>query len=179
MRQDDYIDSLVGCNYFSTIDLRSGYWNIPLDVNSRDLTSFTVPDMGKFRFTRLPQGSSVSAAHFSHILTNILSDLRKLPIQTSQGKLACIVDYFDNITASSEDFKLHMVILRKLFERLRQYNLSLNPNKSQFGYKKVEVLGFIVESGKVSMDPNRIKAIQKTGPEAGQYFHVRPPIGFI
>ena len=56
-----------------------------------------------------------------------------------------------------------MIILRKLFEPLRQYNLSLNPSKSQFGYKKVKVLGFIVESGKVSMDPNRIKAIQNIG----------------
>ena len=66
--QDQYLDSFVGSKYFCSLDLRSGYWNIPLHPDSRDWTSFTIPDLGKFRFTRIVQGCSTSAAYFAESL---------------------------------------------------------------------------------------------------------------
>ena len=159
--QGQHLDSFVGSNIFSSIDFRSGYWNIALDVNSRDVTSFSVPDLGKFRFCRLPQGCCVSAQYFAEILNYMLKDIRTLPSNLAKDHAGGLCNYFDDISVFADDFDTHCFLLRRLFTKLRDCNMSLNPSKSKFGYKKLKILGHIVEQGQISLDPTRIEAIKK------------------
>ena len=157
--QDQYLDSFVGSSIFSVMDFRNGYWSIELDEQSRDATSFAVPEMGKFRFCRIPQGCSVSAQYFAHILNYLLADIRKLPDEITKGRPVGLAQYFDDVSIYSSDFSLHLIMLKRFLQRLRDANMSLNPNKSKFGYSKVKVLGYEVQAGQINIDPSRKRAV--------------------
>ena len=67
--------------------------------------------------------------------------------------------YVDDMIAKSKQWKDHVEVLRKLFKRLRKYKLRLNPNKCVFGAKSSKLLGFVVNSKGIEIDPSKIKAI--------------------
>jgi len=135
--QDQHLDFVVGSHIFSSLDFRSGFWNIPLHESSRDLTGFSIPELGKFRLKRLPQGCSVSAELFAAILDHSSRNIRKLPENLAKNHCGGVSNYFDDISVYSDSFETHLVLLRRLFLRLRECNMSVNPSKSKFGYKKL------------------------------------------
>ena len=55
----------------------------------------------------------------------------------------------------------HLDHLQKLFERLKEYKLRLNPNKCTFGVRSGKLLGFIVSNKGIKVDPAKVKAIQE------------------
>ena len=68
--------------------------------------------------------------------------------------------YVDDMIAKSREREGHIANLKKLFERLRKYQLKLNPSKCTFGVTFEKLLGFIVSSCRIEVDPVKIKAIQ-------------------
>ena len=91
----------------------------------------------------------------------MLRDIRKLPENLAKNHCGGVSNYFDDISVYSDSFETHLVLLRRLFLRLRECNMSLNPSKSKFGHKKLKVLGFLVESGTIQLDPARVEAVKK------------------
>ncbi|PIK50078.1 hypothetical protein BSL78_13004 [Apostichopus japonicus] len=71
---DDILPELRNTKIFSTLDLRSGYWNIPLDTSSQTLTTFSTI-YGRFCFTRLPFGLISSQDIFQQDLDGILGGI--------------------------------------------------------------------------------------------------------
>ena len=67
--------------------------------------------------------------------------------------------YVDDIIAKSKTEEEHLVNLRKLFKRLRKYQLRLNPAKCTFGVNSGKLLGFIVSQKGIEVDPEKVKAI--------------------
>ena len=53
-----------------------------------------------------------------------------------------------------------MTNLRKLFERLRKFQLKLNPAKCTFGVRFEKLLGFVVSKKRIEIDPNKVRTIQ-------------------
>lgn len=72
--------------------------------------------------------------------------------------------YVDDMIAKSQKGEDHVTNLRKLFERLRKYQLKLNPAKCTFGVKSGKLLGFIVSERGIEVDPDKIKAIKNLAP---------------
>ena len=68
--------------------------------------------------------------------------------------------YVDDILARSQEEESHPTNLIKLFERLRKYQFKLNPSKCTFKVTSGKLLGFIVSSRGIKVDPSKIKAIQ-------------------
>jgi len=68
--------------------------------------------------------------------------------------------YVDDMIAKSKRGEDHVKVLRKLFERLRKYELQLNPVKCSFGVKSGKLLGFVVSDKGIGVDPDKAKAIQ-------------------
>eukprot|EP00258_Populus_trichocarpa_P032333 XP_024448352.1 uncharacterized protein K02A2.6-like [Populus trichocarpa] len=62
--------------------------------------------------------------------------------------------------AKSKKGQDHVEVLRKLFERLRKYELRLNPAKCSFGVKSGKLLGFVVSDRGIEVDPDKVRAIQ-------------------
>jgi hypothetical protein len=68
--------------------------------------------------------------------------------------------YMDDMIAKSKKGEDHCQNMRKLFERLRKYQLKLNPEKCSFRVKHRKLLGFIVSSQGIEVDIDKVKAIQ-------------------
>ncbi|KAL9376711.1 hypothetical protein Peur_030831 [Populus x canadensis] len=71
--------------------------------------------------------------------------------------------YVDDMIAKSREGENHVQILKKLFERLRKYNLRLNPTRCSFGVKSEKLLE-LVSDKRIKVDPNKVKAIQSMPP---------------
>ena len=72
--------------------------------------------------------------------------------------------YVDDLKAKSQEDESHVENLRKLFKRLRKFQLKLNPTKCTFGATSGKLLGFIVSRKGIEVDPEKIKAIQNLSP---------------
>ena len=84
--------------------------------------------------------------------------------------------YVDDMIAKSKIEEEHLVNLWRLFERLRKYQLRLNPAKRTFGVKSRKLLGFVVCQKGIRVDPEKVKAILEM-PELRTKKHVRGFLG--
>ena len=134
--------------YFSTIDLKSGFHQIPLRESDIEKTAFSVKN-GKFEFTRLPFGLRNASAIFQRALDDILRE--------HIGK-RCYV-YIDDILIFGRTKKEHIENLRIIFRTLEDSNLKVHLDKSEFLKEEIDFLGFNVKEGGFSANPDRLKAI--------------------
>ncbi|PKI72930.1 hypothetical protein CRG98_006630 [Punica granatum] len=100
---------------------------------------------------------------------------RELPAQTAAPTVAASQPspphqgggdevYVDDMIAKSKEGEDHLVNLRRLFERLKQYKLRLNQAKCTFGAKSGKLLGFVVSERGIKVDPDKVKAIRELPP---------------
>ena len=95
-RIDDTIDQLGGAQFFSAMDLISGYWQIDLPEEEQEKCAI-VAQSGLYQPTRMPQGLSIAPATFQRAMDSILSNLKR----------SCVLVYLDDINVFS---KLLMII---------------------------------------------------------------------
>lgn len=145
----EVLDKLGRCNYFTTLDLASGFHQI--EVNPRDIqkTAFSV-DQGKYEFIRMPFGLKNAPSTFQRVMDNVLRDII--------GKV-CLV-YMDDIIVFSTSLQEHIDNLGKVLERLKNYNLKIQLDKSEFLCKEVAFLGHIVTPEGVKPNPDKIDSIK-------------------
>lgn len=149
-RFEDVLDT-IGDNQaqiFSTLDLASGYWQIPLDPETAHKSAF-VTHSGVYQWKRLPFGLVNSPASFQMIMSEALRSLN----------WKCILIYVDDILVLSKSFEEHMQHLDMVFNKLREANLTLKPSKCQFAVKEVQYLGYIITTDGVKTDPGKTKAV--------------------
>jgi hypothetical protein len=144
----DIFDKLSGSRIFTTLDLKSGCWQVRMHESSIAMTAFSTPD-GHYEFTRLPFGLKNAPAEFSRIMFMILGDLQFIEI------------YIDDIIIHSEDMSSHVEHVMEVLKRVKEANLKLNTKKCVWGKKEIEVLGHVISHKKIMMDPKKIKAIQE------------------
>ena len=113
------LDKLRGARYLTTIDLKNGYWQVPLDPASRPITAFTVPGKGLLQFRVMPFGLHSAPATFQRLLDTVLGP----ELEPN------VLVYLDDIIVASATFKEH---LAEVFRRLRKAKLRLNPDKCCF-----------------------------------------------
>lgn len=148
--QSDCLAALGGNCLFSTMDLTSGFFNIPLHEDDKKYTAFTTP-MGLHEYNRMPQGLCNSPASFMRMMIGIFGDM-------NFSKLLCYLDDL-LVFAPSEDEALSR--LRLVFQRLRENNLKLAPKKCHFLQRRVRFLGHVVDGEGVSVDPAKVEVIAK------------------
>ncbi len=117
--QSDCLASLGGNVYFSTMDLTSGFYNIPMHEEDKKYTAFTTP-LGLHEYNRMPQGLCNSPASFMRMMLSIFGDL-------NFTQLLC---YLDDLLVFAATEKEALSRLEVVFQRLRQHNLKLSPKKS-------------------------------------------------
>ena len=149
-RVDDLLDALNGSCMFSTMDLRSGYWQVSVEPSDKEKTAFVTPD-GLWEFCRMPFGVSNGCATFQRAIEIVLSGL-------TYETCLC---YFDDVIIPSSDLQEHCKRLSTVLCRFQQHNLRVKASKCTFGASQVLFLGHVVSAHGVHTDPKKIDAVAK------------------
>ena len=149
-RIEESLDSLCGAVIFTSLDLKSGYWQVELDEDSVPYTAFTVGPLGFYECLRMPFGLTNAPATFQRLMENCLGDLH----------LNWCIIYLDDIINYSKTPEEHVERLEAVFQKLSAAGLKLKPSKCEFFKSQITYLGHIVSSEGIATDPKKIKAIQ-------------------
>jgi len=145
---DTCLDTLNGCELFSTCDLRWGYWQTEIDERDRDKTAF-VTRKGQWRFKVLSFGLANAPSQFAQFMELVMSGLTYD---------VCLV-YLDDILIFSKTFDKHLDRLATVFDRLDRYALKLKPSKCSLFQRKVSFLGHVVSGRGIECDPDKVASI--------------------
>lgn len=143
------LDSLGGCQVFTTLDLRSGYHQIQVDEESRPKTAFNVPG-GHYEYQRMPFGLNTAPATFQRLMDSVLMGLK--------GE-KCLV-YLDDIILFSKDLPSHLEAIREVLTKLQGVNLAVQLSKCNFVVDEVNYLGHVITKKGIEPDPSKIKAVR-------------------
>lgn len=145
----DILDQLGKSKYYSTLDLAQGYHQVPMKPADREKTAFST-DKGHYEFLRMPFGLKGAPGTFQRLMNKVLIGLN--------GLKAFV--YLDDIIIYAKDLNDHSNKLREIFQRLRQYNLKLQPLKCEFLRKEVTYLGHLITDEGVKPEPNKIECVK-------------------
>jgi hypothetical protein len=122
--------ALSGDNFFSCLDLKEAFWNVPLTARSRELTAFRTPD-GLFHYKRVPMGLKSASAVFCRFLDRVIGDL----------KWSHVLTYIDDLLIHTPTFDKHIRVLNQLLGKLDAAHLTLGAKKCYFILPEVRFLG--------------------------------------
>ena len=143
----DFSAQLQGCRHFLKVDLIRGYHQIPVAAEDVHKTAVITP-FGLYEFLRTPFGLKNAAQAFQRLMDTVCQDL------------GFVFVYLDDVLVASRTAEEHRVHLAKLFARLRDFGLVLNPAKCVFAQPQLKFLGHMVSAQGIKPAEDRVKAIQ-------------------
>ncbi|KAK7938602.1 hypothetical protein WMY93_001928 [Mugilogobius chulae] len=147
-RIEETLTNLSQSEWFSTLDLASGYWQVEMHPSDREKTAFTTP-LGLYEFERMPFGLCNAPATFQRLMQQCLN-----------GQIAeSLLVYLDDIIIYSANFSSHLQHLDQVFERLWRHGLKLRPDKCKLLQPEVTFLGHVVDRHGVRPDPGKIDSV--------------------
>ena len=120
---DETLGSLQGSQWFSSLDLKLGYWQVEMDEESKPLTAFTIGLLGFYECKRMSFGLTNTPATFQRLMKTCLGDIN----------LHWCISYLDDIVIFSKDLTSHLERLESVFQKLEEAGLKLKPSKCLFG----------------------------------------------
>lgn len=142
------LDKLRNANYLSSVDIKSAFWQVPMEENSKQYTAFST-SRGLFQFRRMPFGLHSSPATFQRLVDTVLG-VELEPF---------VFVYLDDIIILTPTFEKHLEILEEVFNRLKNAGLRLGRDKCQFCRPELKYLGYVVDNNGLHVDPDKISAI--------------------
>ena len=152
------MESMVGTRHFSCMDLKSGFWQVQMDEESRQYTAFMVGSM--------PYGLCNAPVMFQHLMQNCLGELN----------LTYALIYLDDVIVYSKTEEEHLVCLRAVLERFMEHGLKLKPSKCNFFCTEISYLGHKVSAAGMELGTDGLKGIAEIAPRA-TYTQVRKFLG--
>ena len=146
---EDLFDRLQGARYFSKIDLRTGFYQIPLAEADREKTAFRTR-YGHFEWTVLPMGLTNAPATFQHLMH-----------QTFREQLdRCVLVFLDDIVVYSATLEQHEKDVREALTRLQQNHLYAKKSKCELFMHEIEFLGHHVGRAGLRVMADKVKSVQ-------------------
>ena len=145
---DDVIADLNGAAVFRTLDLASGYHQLTLAPEGRHMTTFST-HVGLRRYKRLMFGINAASEIFQNAIAELLA-----------GLPGC-KNISDDIIVYGKDQHEHDLNLQAVLQRLSDYNVRLNKDKSHYSQSHICFYGHIFSAKEVQADPAKIDAIQQ------------------
>ena len=146
---NDVLAQLGGAKVFSSLDLLSGYWQVPLAEESKPLTAFSTHNE-HLEYQVMPFGLTSAPLTFVRLMQQVL------------GGMEDVMVYLDDIIIFSKDMDSHFRTLREVLTRLRNAGLKVKVRKCQFLQKSLEYLGHVVTPEGIRMQKARSKAFVTT-----------------
>lgn len=148
---EEIIDTVSDCNpsIFSLLDMKSGYFQISMDDESKPRTAFSVGG-SHYQYIRMANGLCNAPHTFQALLTKVLGRM----LFTSA------LCYIDDVLMMSQNFDLHCQHLQTVFDKFRKANLRLHPSKCVFAVPRIKYLGHILSKEGLSVDPDKTEVIR-------------------
>lgn len=147
---DDQLDRLSGNRFFTSLDLASGYHQIPVAEESRHLTAFITPD-GHYEYTRMPFGLVNAPAVFQQMINKALGPKR----------FELAIPYLDDILTAAPSVIQCLEKLESILSLLREARLTLNITKCHFLKSSIEYLGYEISAEGLKPGLNKTQAVEK------------------
>ena len=147
---DEQVSEIAKGTVFSTLDLKSAYYQLPLCPEDRPYTAFEA--CGKlYQYTRLPFGVTNGVSYFQRVIDQLIDKYR----------LKGVYAYVDNITVSGYDKADHDLKLKALLAASEAENLTFNTDKCVFEKNQIDLLGYRVSHLKIRPDPERLRPLRE------------------
>ncbi|OWZ11236.1 LOW QUALITY PROTEIN: hypothetical protein PHMEG_00015768, partial [Phytophthora megakarya] len=143
---DGILDVLGNAKLFSTMDIASGYWNVPMAADSVEKTTFTCK-YGLYEWLVMPFRLCNAVPALERLMENALIDLKWR---------TCLV-YLDECVVFSSDFPTHLPRSRQ--KRFRNSGFKLKMEKCKWGRDQVAFLGHIVTPSGIIPNPEKVRAV--------------------
>ena len=153
-RMQETMESMVGARFFTTMDLKSGFWQVKMAKDSQQYTAFMVGSMGVYEFLRMPYGLCNAPATFQRLMQNCLGELN----------LTYALIYLDNVIVFSQTEEEHLHCLRVVFAHFLEHWLKLKPSKCHFLEDEITFLGHEISAEGMKPGMVNLKAIAEMAP---------------
>ena len=147
------LQKLGRARYFTKLDLASGFHQVPMNLQSKEITAFCTPEpirgYSHFQWRVMPFGLINAPATFQRLMEYVLHDLHDF----------CIV-YIDDILMFNETLEDHERCVVYVLERLMEHKLFMKVSKYLFFQSTISFLGHMVGAECVTLEPEKINKIQ-------------------
>ena len=148
---DETLDCLNGAEWFSSLDLKSGNWQVEMEEDSKALTAFTVGPLGFYECEQMPFRLTNAPGTFQWLMQSCLGNLH----------LQYCIIYLDDIIVFSKTLEEHLTRLQAVSEKLKKGELKLKPSKCEFFKQELTYLGHVVSKNGIQTDSKKVRAICK------------------
>ncbi|XP_059055505.1 uncharacterized protein LOC131849440 [Achroia grisella] len=149
-RIEDQLDQLAGSKMFISLDLASGYYQIPIAEASQEKTAFVTPD-GQYQFTRMPFGLVNAPSVFQRTMNKILAD----------AKIKYALIYMDDFLIPATSFEQGLDRLEEVLALIKRGGLTLKLSKCRFFFDRIDFLGFEVGADGIKPGSKKTEAVDK------------------
>ncbi|KAJ2947350.1 hypothetical protein O0L34_g17078 [Tuta absoluta] len=143
---NDILDRLGRAQYFTTLDLASGYHQVEMHPNDVEKTAFST-ERGHYEFLRMPFGLKNAPSTFQRLMDHILRGIEN------------VFTYLDDVIIISTSLQEHVQKLKQVFDRFKLHNLKIQLDKSEFLKKQVSFLGHELTDEGLKPNKTKINAI--------------------
>ncbi|GJW15377.1 reverse transcriptase domain-containing protein [Tanacetum coccineum] len=150
---DQMLERLVGNEYYCFLDGFSGYFQIPIDPQDQEKTTFTCP-YGTFAYRRMPFGLCNAPGTFQRCMMAIFHDMIEETMEV----------FMDDFSVFRDSFSSCLSYLDKMLQRCEDTNLVLNWEKCHFMVKEGIVLGHKISKSRIEVDKAKVDVIAKLPP---------------
>ncbi|GFY21000.1 retrovirus-related Pol polyprotein from transposon gypsy [Trichonephila clavipes] len=147
---DDLITNIPHTDVMSTLDLKSGYFQLVISPKDMEKTAFITRN-GTFAFLSMPFGLSEVAPNFQKAIDIILKPVI--------GRFVSV--YMDDVIITFPSFNEHLDHLKQVFTLVRDAGLTLNKDKCHFVRDKLKYLGLVISKEGIETDHSKVKAIKE------------------
>lgn len=147
---EEELDKLAGKSCFTSLDLRSGYYQLEVEPESRKYTSFVIPG-GQYQFKRVPYGLTNSPSVFVRVMNQVMRPLLEEGISF----------YVDDIMIPTVTVDENFRVLERTLQELQKAGLTLNVSKCDFFMEKVKYLGYNVSQDGITLSDLKTEVIEK------------------
>lgn len=147
---EDILERIANCSYFTTLDVNSAFWCIPIRVQDREKTAF-VTEGGHFQWNVLPFGLKISSAVFQRVLSSIIR---------RNNLTGFAINFIDDVLIFSRTFAEHLQHIRLFLDAVVREGFKLKLIKCKFAADSVDYLGHHIQHNKVSPANGNLTAIK-------------------
>ena len=164
----EMLESLAGAAHYSTFNMNSGLWQVPMDEESKQYTAFTLGSMGLYECESMPFGLCNAPPTFQRLMLNCLGEL---------NLTYCLI-YLDDVIIFSRTEEEHLERMRVVFDRLHEHGLKLKPSKCDVFKTEINYLAHHVSKKGVLPSKKNLEAIAEC-PPPDTYTKVKSFVGLV